>query len=461
MKAKLKVEGPKTLHKAIEVGQIYEDMSNNNINLINQTEFVTPPGYSLIETPSSNGKQVKSVRMMQNTLDGYLAPKNTPRQRTRTLTLSSIDTIKKEHNERILKLNNVTVKYIPDTSASITVISEDEAKAIGAEIKPYDQNKIKVVTADGKEVKDLLGFAEVDIILGDQKLERVKTLVFKNATNPCLIGRDVLATHPDIKQHFEAIIGRHKPLKKQEVPKQSDCKTRHCDRSSDDDYDEMDDKYNDNLAVKGCWAKNKSKIDGESIQTKVQVNVDRAICKTKINNSMEKRTSTIENVYNCSNDHECESNRNEINSKQHPESEDEPNILICAIDLIIEDQEMINSSLITSDESMVISPNNTTNKSRQNKRNNRKLGLSEYITPAWKKFEEDSSIMTSDRSHRTDITSPDNPSESSDWVIEEQYQTIWETTTTRTRIVQTSTPNRPSGPLLEENSERTLNSTNT
>ena len=216
MKAKLKVEGPKTLHKAIEVGQIYEDMSNNNINLINQTEFVTPPGYSLIETPSSNGKQVKSVRMMQNTLDGYLTPTNmnTPRQRTRTLTLNSIDTIKKYDSQRILKLNNVAVKYIPDTGASITLISEEVAKAIGAAIKPYDQSKIKVVTADGKQVKDLLGFAEVDIILGNQKLEKVKTLVFKNATNPCLVGRDVLATHPDIKQHFDAIMGKQTTITK-------------------------------------------------------------------------------------------------------------------------------------------------------------------------------------------------------------------------------------------------------
>ena len=73
MKARMKVDGPKTLKKAIEVGQIYEDMLNNNTNLINQSEFVTPPGYSLIETPVSNNKTVKSVRLMQNTLDGYMS----------------------------------------------------------------------------------------------------------------------------------------------------------------------------------------------------------------------------------------------------------------------------------------------------------------------------------------------------------------------------------------------------
>ena len=48
-KAKLRVEGPKTLHKAIEIGKIYEDMLSYNTNLINQTEFLTPPGYSLVD----------------------------------------------------------------------------------------------------------------------------------------------------------------------------------------------------------------------------------------------------------------------------------------------------------------------------------------------------------------------------------------------------------------------------
>ena len=73
---------------------------------------------------------------MQNTFDGYSTPTNinTPRQRTRTLILSSIDTIKKEESQRKLKFNNIAEKYIPETGASITVISEDVAKTIGAEI---------------------------------------------------------------------------------------------------------------------------------------------------------------------------------------------------------------------------------------------------------------------------------------------------------------------------------------
>ena len=124
------------------------------------------------------------------------------------MTLSTIETIEQEVTQRQLKLNNVAVKYMPDTGASITVISKNVAKSIGAEVKPFDPNKIKVITADGKEVKDILGFTEADVILGNKMLEKVKMLVFRNATNPCLIGQDVLATHPDIKHHFDAIMGK-------------------------------------------------------------------------------------------------------------------------------------------------------------------------------------------------------------------------------------------------------------
>ena len=41
-KAKLKFEGPTTLAKEIEIAQIYEDVLNNNSNIVNQTDFTTP-----------------------------------------------------------------------------------------------------------------------------------------------------------------------------------------------------------------------------------------------------------------------------------------------------------------------------------------------------------------------------------------------------------------------------------
>ena len=67
--------------------------------------------------------------------------------------------------------------------------------------------------------------------------------------------------------------------------KLNECKTRHCDSSSDYDCDEMDDKFNDNSATKGCRAKNKAKID-DCKQTKVSFNIDRNLRKTNINNSI-------------------------------------------------------------------------------------------------------------------------------------------------------------------------------
>ena len=88
---------------------------------------------------------------------------------------------------------------------------------------------------------------------------------------------------------------------------------------------------------------------------------------------MKRRTSTMENVYDCKNDHQCEQHQKKINAVEYvSESEDEQNILICVVDLIIEDEGMNHSSLITSDESMVISPNTTINESWSNRKNKAK-----------------------------------------------------------------------------------------
>ena len=174
---------------------------------------------------------------------------------------------------------------------------------------------------------------------GNQKMEM---LVFKNATNPCLIGRDVLATHPVTKQHFKALKGNKQtpttPSKNKEVPKQRECKKRHCERSSDDGHDEMNDMMYENSATKGWWAKNKTRID-EGINTKALVNMDRKVCKTKVNNSIEKRSSTIDNLYSCENDHQCNQSKKEINAIDCPNEEqsEEQIILVCAIDLVIND----------------------------------------------------------------------------------------------------------------------------
>ena len=126
----------------------------------------------------------------------------------------------------------------------------------GLEIRPFNIDKVKLVTADEKEVKDMLGYAEADIILGNQKLEKVKMIVFKNVKNPCLKGRDILATPPDTKQHFEALMGNKQSTvvqpDRKETALQKGCNTRHFDRNSDDDYDDEIDRTQDNSMTKGC-----------------------------------------------------------------------------------------------------------------------------------------------------------------------------------------------------------------
>ena len=88
--------------------------------------------------------------------------------------------------------------------ATIFVISEDTARKVNAKISPYDKSKIRAMTADGKEVKDVLGFAELEVTLGNQKLNNARMLVVKDLTNPCLIDRDILSAHPETKNHLEA-----------------------------------------------------------------------------------------------------------------------------------------------------------------------------------------------------------------------------------------------------------------
>ena len=143
------------------------------------------------------------------------------------------------------------------------------------------------------------------------------------------------------------------------------CKTKHCDKSSEDDGDEMDDLMHDNANVKGCWSKNKAKIDKESINTKVPINMDRKMCASKINNSIEKRTSIIENIYDCSKDHHCDANKKEINAIDYPvtpaTTPTQEIILIRALEIVIEESESDEEESASEDEAMVISPDNSVN----------------------------------------------------------------------------------------------------
>ena len=63
--------------------------------------------------------------------------------------------------------------------------------------------------------------------------------MFKTVANQCLIGRDVLATNPETKQHFAALMGTKSPIinHRKGTVTQEGCSTEYGDKSSDDDYD--------------------------------------------------------------------------------------------------------------------------------------------------------------------------------------------------------------------------------
>ena len=325
-----------------------------------------------METPTTSSPQIslgqpKIIKYMTQSAENFVTPTNIKSpQKSRTITLSALELPNKGNRKKSLMLNKIAIQYIPDTGAAISVISEEVARILNIEIKPYDKSRIKAVTADGKEIKDILGFAEVDVTLGNQTLEKVKMLVFKNSTNPCLIGRDVLAVHPVTKANFEELMSNENPIqpigkdlndelrKYLKTGRINKCKSKHCDKSSEDDGDEMEDLIQDNSNLEGCWSKNKSRIDQDAINTKVSINLDRKMCTSKINNSIEKRTSIIENIYDCSKDHRCDANRKGINALDYPTTPAttpaEGNIFIQALEIIIEDSDNSEEEPISEDE---------------------------------------------------------------------------------------------------------------
>ena len=79
--AKLRIEGPLTLSKAIYVAQIYAELHNSNTNLININKYMTPPGNSMKETPTpcpplkSSGKP-KIIKFMSQSTENFVTPTN-------------------------------------------------------------------------------------------------------------------------------------------------------------------------------------------------------------------------------------------------------------------------------------------------------------------------------------------------------------------------------------------------
>ena len=236
--ARIRIEKPKTITKAVDIAEIYEEMIRKNTSLISKTEYQTTPTYTqfdntIMSTPLVFSTQI-GERLIQMANQNTLNTPASTRIKPRNVMFGSLNVTRKESSQRTLLLNNKPI----NTSASMSVISEDTARTVVAKISPYDKTQIIAMTADGKEVKDVIGFAEVEVTLGSQKLTNARMLFFKNLTNPCLIGRDILSAHPETKDHFEAIIGKmeDKPQIPNKLPIKP-CSHQHKDRSSDDDYD--------------------------------------------------------------------------------------------------------------------------------------------------------------------------------------------------------------------------------
>ena len=150
-------------------------------------------------------------------------------------------------------------------------------------------------------------------------------MVFKRATNPSLIGRDVLVVHPSTKDHYQATMGVTKPKVPNTLPL----------------------KHNQNV-------NSNTKADTTSMEYKDNENKNRMPYRTKIENSVERRCTTkssIESTYDCGRDHQCTANAQHINAVDYPTtpaaSPSEEIILIRAIDVVVEEtNQALNESIL-------------------------------------------------------------------------------------------------------------------
>ena len=177
--ARVKVEKPKSITKAIDVAEIYENMLNNNTSMLTQGEYTTPSTYSIFESPSVSPPSINpgqhKILEFAPSADCFTTPTNIKGpNKARTITLSCINMPNKGETTRVLYLNNTEVEYIPDTGAAISVISKETAKRAKLNVLQHDKNKVRVMTADDKEVQDVTGYVEADVTLGEHQLKGVR-----------------------------------------------------------------------------------------------------------------------------------------------------------------------------------------------------------------------------------------------------------------------------------------------
>ena len=158
--------------------------------------------------------------------------------------------------------------------------------------------------------------------LDNYRLKGIKMIVFKRATNPCLIGRDVLSVHPSTQDHFLAMMGLKKPKAPTTLP------------------------INQN-----------DEREGFTMECKDHEKKNRAPYKTKIENAVERKCltkSTIESFYDCDRDHDCALDHyhqfNSIEGPITPATSPTEIILIRALHILLEETNQALDESITEHE---------------------------------------------------------------------------------------------------------------
>ena len=137
--SRIRIEKPKTLAKAEDIAEIYEEMLRKNRSLISIIEYQTAPTYTPFESTIASPPSITSTQICDKFHMTNQGAKNTlasTRVKPRKVMFGSLDITGKEGGQRTLLLNNIAINNIADTGASISVISEDTALRVSQYEKP-------------------------------------------------------------------------------------------------------------------------------------------------------------------------------------------------------------------------------------------------------------------------------------------------------------------------------------
>ena len=105
--ARIRIDKPKTLTKAVYIAYIYVEMIRKNTSLINKTEYQTAPTYTQFDNTIMSAPSITSTQIGERLIQ--MANQNTPastRINPRNVMFGSLNFTGKKSNQRTLLLNN-------------------------------------------------------------------------------------------------------------------------------------------------------------------------------------------------------------------------------------------------------------------------------------------------------------------------------------------------------------------